>query len=238
MTAKQLWIIKAIWVLIVIALCFILGGEAIILLVGLLFIRPIIREIRPCSDMDERQDLLFFKGGYYAFLTAMFLVVVVFMVKEFIQQEEPAAEWWLVLCVPLVVNGSFYLWHAAGLRRVGLVLGFLFGGVWTAFTMASHGFSLVSVVESSVGLSILVPTALALRWPRIGGSILMIVAIVMIGFFGPFWWKRFDNPLFLILMLGVLPLPVFLAGICLFRHGVSVVRPAADPVQTETGGSS
>ncbi len=234
MTAKQLWIIKAIWVLIVIVLCLVLGGEAIVLLVGLLFIRPIIREIRPCSDMDERQDLLFFKGGYYGFLTTMFLIVVVFMVKEFVQHEEPAPEWWLVLCVPLIVNGSFYLWHAAGLRKVGLVLGFLFGGVWTAFTMASHGFSLVSLKESSVGLSILIPTALALKWPRIGGILLMTSALVMIGFFGGFWWNRFENPLGLILMLGVLPLPVFLAGVCLFRHGTSRAHADDGRMERET----
>jgi len=220
MTAKQLWIVKAIWVLIVIVLCVVLGGEALILLVGLLFIRPVVREIRPCSDLDERQNLLFLKGGYYGFLTAMFLIVVVFMVKSFVQHEEPAPEWWLVLSVPLVVNGSFYLWRAAGMRRIGLVLGFLFGGIWTAFTLASHGFSLESLMESVVGLSILVPTFVALKWPRIGGTLLMIAAIVMIVFFGPMWWKRMNGPLGIVLMLCVLPLPVLLAGLCLFRYGV------------------
>ena len=224
MTATQISIAKLACTAAVLALGVFWRPEALILLVLLLFVRPIAREIKPSPDMDERQNMLFLKGGYFGFLTAMLVVLGVFVFKLLIQEKNPEPEWYLVLAVPLVVNGSFYLWRASGLRKVGLVLGFLFGGLWTAFTLASHGFSLVSLVESVVGMSIVISTAIAMKWPRIGGTLLMLASLVFtFAFIGI--WVRMPNPINVVLMICLLPLPVLLAGVCLFRYGISLSRP-------------
>lgn len=236
MTATQISIAKLACTAAVLALSVFWRAEALVLLVLLLFIRPVAREIKPCPDMDERQNMLFLKGGYFGFLSAMLVVLGVFVFKLLVQEKNPEPEWYLVLAVPLLVNASFYLWRASGLRKVGLVLGFLFGGFWTAFTLASHGFSLVSLVESVVGMSIVISTAIAMKWPRIGGTLLMVASLVFtFAFIGI--WVRMPNPVNLVLMICLLPLPVFLAGVCLFRYGISLARPE-DENNTEPRGEA
>ncbi len=47
---------------------------------------------------------------------------------------------------------------------------------WTYFVFASHGFSFVSFVESSVPLVVLAITIVAWRWNTLGGILFIIVA--------------------------------------------------------------
>ena len=79
MTGKQLWTVKGIWVVLVVMASVVWRGEAAILIIGLLFIRPVLREAKLCRDMDERQQLIFLSGGYYGFMAAMLVVLGIFL---------------------------------------------------------------------------------------------------------------------------------------------------------------
>jgi hypothetical protein len=69
--------------------------------------------------------------------------------------------------------------RGTGARRLALLLGFVCGLVWLAFSTASHGIS----PESAIGGGIIAFTALGLRWPRLGGSLLALAGLASLVFF-------------------------------------------------------
>ena len=220
MKVSPLNIARLIWIFIVLFLAAVWRVEALILILGLLFFGPLFRETGVYHDMDERQQLLHWKAGYYGFMSAMAVLFAIFIWKLLAVHEKPEQEWWLVLILPLIVRGSFYSWKGAGLRRLGLGLGFTFGGIWTVFTLLSHGLSIESLIESAVGLAILLPTLIAIRWPRVGGILLFLTGIGFT-FMLIHAWERMTGIPQIILMWCILPLPPAIAGISFFRYGTN-----------------
>ena len=62
---------------------------------------------------------------------------------------------------------------------MALILGFVCGAFWLAFSSVSHGLS----PESAIGLSIIGFTAVGLRWPRVGGALLIVVGVAFLAVF-------------------------------------------------------
>ncbi|NOZ13764.1 MAG: hypothetical protein GXO69_08985 [Acidobacteria bacterium] len=213
-------IVRLIWILIVLFLAAVWRVEALILIFGLVFFGPLLRETGICHDVDERQQSLHWKAGYYGFMSLMIVLFAVFVWNLLIVHKELKPEWWLLLIVPLIVRSGFYSWKGTGLRRLGLGLGFTFGGIWTVFTLLSHGFSTESLIESAVGFAILFPTAASIRWPRIGGLFLFLAGIGF-AFMLIHAWDRMNGIFQIILMWCILPLPPIIAGISLFRYGAN-----------------
>ncbi|MCP4594803.1 MAG: hypothetical protein GY842_29070 [bacterium] len=95
--------------------------------------------------------------------------------------------------------------------------------MWFLFTVLSHGISLESLIESVVGSSLLIATLIALRWPRVGGALLVVIATAFAVFL--MGGVNRSSPAQYLLMTMILPLPPLVAGVALF---VSGLRPAND----------
>ncbi len=216
---KTSWAIRLIWIGATGLLALLWRAEALIFLVGLVFLGPLLRESGIDRDADERETMLHMQAGYYGFLSAIFTIFIVMSWIFFVEQKNPNPAWYLALIIPLLVRGSFYTWKNTGLRRLGLGLGFTFGTIWTLFALISHGFSVPGFIEATIGLSILAAALASLRWPRLGGSLLLAFGLGAALFFTPRWIK-FAQPFTAAVMVCLLPFPLILSGISLIKSGI------------------
>ncbi len=223
MSTKTLNGIRIAWIVLSFVLAAVWRVEALLLLAGLALMGPALRASGALRDMDERERTLDYQASHYALLLLYLLVIAYFGHSLWIRDQNPEAMWYLVLVAPMLVRGALYLGRAAGLRRLGLGLGFTFGAVWFLFTVLSHGISLESLIESVVGSSLLIATLIALKWPRVGGALLVVIATAFAVFF--MGGVNRSSPAQYLLMTMILPLPPLVAGVALF---VSGLRPAND----------
>lgn len=174
MTGQMLGWIRVLWIVATAALMVAWRGEAFVLLVGLAFLGPVVREAAPPPDHDERQRLEDYRASHYA-LIAVFVLVFLFMAKAvFVDGVGVPGEWLALLLVPLMVRTGVALGRGWGARRAGLVIACATGVTWCAFAVASHGLSTSTLAELGVGGCLLVAAAMALRWPRVSGSLLAL----------------------------------------------------------------
>lgn len=221
MTRRELILIRALWVAATLALAALWRVEALVLLIPLAFLGPVLREVSPARDVDERERLLDYRASHVAFVVTYGLLFLLFARSWFQLGHEPPNELWLLLVAPLLVRVTLAVGRGAGARRVGLLLGFVCGTAWLAFSTLSHGIS----PESAVGGGVIAFTALGLRWPRLGGSLLTLAGLAFLVFFilMPLGRQDWVGSLFMTLAL---PLPPLLAGLALLassfpEHGTS-----------------
>jgi hypothetical protein len=217
MTRRDLILLRTLWVLAAVALAALWRPEALVLLIPLAVLGPVLREASPARDQDERERLEDYRASHIAFAVTYGLLFLLFARSWLQLGHEPPNEMWLLVVAPLLVRITLAVGRGAGARRLALLLGFVCGAAWTAFSTLSHGLSL----ESSVGGSLLVFTTLGIRWPRLGGSLLTLSGIAFLVFFILLPLGRQDW-IGSLLMTLALPLPPLLAGIGLlgwsFRH--------------------
>jgi hypothetical protein len=151
MSKRSIRLIQAAWVLASAATAALWRVEALVLLVPLAFLGPVLREVRRGAAPDERERAVDYHARHLALLVVFLLLFVLFAQVLLVKESQPPPEWYLILAVPLLVRMVLSVGRGSGSRRLGLVLGFSFGGIWLAFTLVSHGFSAASLVESSVG---------------------------------------------------------------------------------------
>lgn len=225
MTNRTLNIIRGAWIAATALLAAAWNGDAWVLLIVLPALGPILREVAPAPDIDERQRLLDYRASHYALIVTYVLLFVLFARSWFQLKHEPPIELWLLLVAPLVVRTVISVAQGFGVRKMALILGFVCGAVWLAFSTAEHPLS----PESAVGLSIIAFTALGIRWPRLGGALLALDAVAFAIFLIP---KGVQNShgdwVGVLVMTLALPLPPLLAGLGLIGSSVRAAKPTQD----------
>jgi len=223
MTRKDLILLRALWVVAAVALAALWRVEALVLLIPLAVLGPVVREVSPARDLDERERLEDYRASHIAFAVTYGLLFLL-IARSWLQLgHEPPNEMWLLVVAPLLVRITLAVGRGAGARRLALLLGFVCGAAWTAFSVLSHGLS----PESALGGSLIVFTALGIRWPRLGGSLLTLTGIAFLVFFILMPLGRQDW-IGSLLMTLALPLPPLLAGIGLLSWSFRSRRAGAD----------
>ena len=225
MSRRTLVVIRVAWVAVTALLMATWNGDAWVLLLVLPALGPILREAAPAPDLDERQRLVDYRASHWA-LAVVYLVLFLLFARAWFQlKQEPPIELWLVLLAPLVVRTVLGVVQGFGGRKLALILGFVCGAVWLAFSTASHGLS----PESAVGLGIMAFTALGIRWPRLGGALLVAAAIACAAILIPVGVRSTGGDwVFVAVMALALPSPLLLAGFGLIAVGMRKARPAPD----------
>ncbi len=225
MTRRSLIFIRVLWIAATGVLMLAWNSDAWVLLIALAAAGPILREVAPDPDVDERQRLLDYRASHYALMVTYLVLFVLFARSWFQLKHEPPIELWLVLVAPLVVRTAISVAQGYGSRRMALILGFVCGAVWLAFSTVAHGLS----PESAVGLGIIAFTALGIRWPRVGGALLVLSAMAAAVVLIPIGVRNTRGDwVFVLVMALSLPLPPLLAGLGLIRSATPAARPARD----------
>lgn len=208
MTRRELILIRALWIAATLVLAAAWRAEALVLLIPLAFLGPVLREVAPAVDVDERERLVDYRASHVAFVVTYGLLFLLFGRSWFQLKHEPPNELWLLLVAPLLVRVTIAVGRGTGARRLALLLGFVCGTVWLAFSTASHGLS----PESAVGGGVIAFTALGIRWPRLGGGLLALSGFAFLVFFIllPVGRQDWVGSLFMTLAL---PLPPLVAGV-------------------------
>ena len=211
-------ILKSTWLLLTVLLIFLGRGLPLwllILLTVLVVAAPILRELLPQSDLDERQVYISHLSGHIAFYVFLALVLLI-MIREFIQKgENPAPEWYALLLIPLITKFAVSLYQNYEPRKVAYWIAYGWLGVWSLFILLSHGFSITALIEDlpfliTVGLVILLRKNLL-----ISGALFVLFAVGLTIFFRG--WLRFDLYVRL-LMYAFVPLPLLVSGLVLVRQ--------------------
>ena len=225
MNRRTLILIRIVWVAATALLMATWNENAWVLLLVLPALGPILREAAPAPDLDERQRMVDYRASHWALVVAYLVLFLLFTRTWFQLRQEPPIELWLVLLAPLVVRTVLGVVQGFGGRKLALILGFVSGAVWLAFSTASHGVS----PESAVGLGIIGFTALGTRWPRLGGALLGAAAIACAAILIPVGVRNTGGDwVFVAVMALALPFPLLLAGIGLIAAGMREARPAPD----------
>jgi hypothetical protein len=225
MSRRTLTVVRILWVAGTLLLALTWNSDAWVVLIPLAAVGPILREVAPAPDLDERQRLLDYRASHYALIVA-YLVLFVLFANSFLRlKHEAPEELWLVLLAPLVVRTAISLAQGFGARKMALVLGLVSGAAWFAFSTAEHPFS----PESAIGLSVVAFTAVGIRWPRLGGALLVLVAVAFAVFVVPIGIRNTMGNWMVGGTLAIaLVLPPLLASLGLIGAAVRSARQAQD----------
>jgi hypothetical protein len=217
---RTLLIVGAVYAAACIALGAAVSKEFYVGLVLLPFGRPILREVGALADRDEWQRLISYRSSHIAFLVAMLIAATVFVKMAFIDGGEPPIAVSVILLVSLLVKFATLEFQGRARRRAALAVAWVVGGAWLLFTLVSHGFSVVSLIEGAPCLLVLASGFVGMRWPKVGGGMLLAVGLGMLYLFV---LAAGTTPVQKLLVATLLPIPVMLAGVFLFlgERGVS-----------------
>jgi hypothetical protein len=225
MTRRTLIVIRIVWVAATLLLTVTWNENAWILLILLPALGPILREVSPAADLDERQRLLDYRASHYALIVTYLLLFVLFGRSWFALKHEPPIELWLLLLAPLLVRTAISVVQGFGARKMALMLGFVCGSIVLAFSMAERPFS----PECLLGAGIIGFTALGVRWPRLGGGLLVVAAIACAVFLVPIGVRNTHGGWMQAVFLALaLPTPLLLAGIGLIGPTLHAAKAPPD----------
>jgi hypothetical protein len=183
MSTRALAWIRVAWIAATLALVALWRGEALALLVPLAFLGPLVREVAPPPDQDERQRLEDYRASHIALMTVYALLFLMVAKAQVVEGSGLTAELLVLIAVPLIVRSSMSLGRGLGARRAGLTIGFVFGGLWLGFAVLSHGVSVATASEFPIGGGLLALTAVSARWPRVGGVLLTAFGVGLLLWF-------------------------------------------------------
>lgn len=149
----------------------------------------LLRELGVLKDKDEFAQRAAQRAGYHAFLaTGLFGFVLVALVRTtdgtLKNPGELATLMLAMLWLTWLLSSLLTFW---GARKATLRLLLSFGTAWLLFTLADAGPRPLGWLMSSLpALPFFALAALAWRWPRVAGLLLIVVAAVMYWFFG-YW---------------------------------------------------
>ncbi len=204
--------LKSIWLLLTILLIFIGRGMPFYLLVILLAIvilSPIIREIIPQTDLDERQVYISHLSSHVAFYVFLALVILVMLHDYIGKGKNPASEWYALLLIPLIIKFTISLYQNYDPVKVAFRMAYGWLGVWTLFVLLSHGFSVVALIEDAPFLITVIVVVLLRKNYLISGLLFILFSVGLTIFFHG--WLRFDLYVRL-LMYSLVPLPLLISG--------------------------
>lgn len=207
LSTKTLIIAGVIYAAIVVVLAVIVHQGFYLALIALAFARPLLREVQVLADRDEWLSLVSYRSSHIAFLAAMLIAGLIFMWTGIVNLGEPPYEVSLILLITLFVKFAALQVMGRTRERAGRAIVWVVGGGWLLFVLASHGFSLVSLIEGGPFLALVACALLARRWPRVVG---IVVGLIGIGTIVAF----VDFPLEYNQLIGpfLLSFPLVLAG--------------------------
>lgn len=183
---------------------------ALLLLIPI-FTIPILRELDILRDVDERELLSSYRSSQIAFYS-MILFVLVIVIDNWNRRTEPSShELILFVFLAVVIKLASLFIMKFPPRKAGLIVASLCGFWWILFVVLSHGLSIETLVESAIGVSILVAAGFAAFFPRIGGGLLIALGAVLT-YFPINVFMQSQSLITLVSMVLMLPLPPILAG--------------------------
>ncbi len=213
---KPILAIAAGWTLVVLVLGASWRVEALSLLLLLGLVIPALASL-PGANRDERERALDREASHLALGTVYLLAAGVVIHALLVRGTHPDPRWYLVLALPLLVRPLVTVGRGRGPRILGLGLGAAIGIFWLAFALLGHGFGTAGLIESSVGVAILLGAAAGLRWPRAGGGLLVALGILFAVMLGARLGHVPGTTAALMVLL--LPLPLLVAGGALLVSG-------------------
>lgn len=172
----------------------------------------LLRGVLPLRRVDERQNAIGNFSSHIAFYVWLTLMVLFIFIKFISRGENPTTVWYALLMTPLLIRlyASFLLTY--GGRSGGRFIVYTIIGITLLFVLLSHGLSLESAIEASPFLLVAALAIWAMRFPRVTGVLLCVVALGSVYFFHG--WRNFD--LYMrITMFSLIPVPIFLGGIAM-----------------------
>ncbi|MBM4130288.1 hypothetical protein FJ250_04580 [bacterium] len=151
----------------------------------------LLRELGVLKDKDEFQRRAAHRAGYHAFLaTGFFGFVLVALVRATTGELKNPAELTTLMLAMLWLTwllSSLLTYWGARKASTRLLLGF--GAAWLAFALADAGPRPLGWLMASLpALPFFALAALAWRWPRVAGALMVLIAAAMYWFFG--YWSN------------------------------------------------
>ncbi len=215
MMKQPIQFLKPFYLIVVVLLVMIARGFPLWLLVPLLVLAlaaPLIRELRPKTDLDERQIALSHWSSHLAFYLLIGLLLFVMLTEYVATGKNPDPQWYMLLIVPLTVKLIISLFQNYGTILAARYIAFFFAAVFILFVLLSHGFTLEALMESLPFMIILSASLLISKFPRMAGVVYLLLAVGLTLFFRG--WLRLDIYTRLI-MYSLIPLPLFISGVAL-----------------------
>jgi len=215
MSQRALLVLGIVYAALCIALGALVNAYFYLALVPLTVARPLLREVGLLAGGDERERVVSYRSSHVAFLVAVSIAGISF-VKAMIDDAEPAFEICVVLFVTLLVKFALLVMQVKARRRAGRAVAWVIGGAWLLFVLASHGLSVVSLVEAAPWLAVFAFALVSIRWPRVGGAGIVLVGFATLWFF-VLGFRQPIGPRMLVAAL--IPSPLVLAGVLLLAGG-------------------
>ena len=209
---------KPFYLIAVVLLVMMARGLPLWLLIPLLVLAlaaPLIRELHPKTDLDERQIALSHWSSHLAFYLLIGLLLFVILTEYLATGKNPDPEWYMLLIVPLVVKLIISLFQNYGTLPAARYIAYFFAAIFILFVLLSHGFTLESLIGFSPFILILIASAIIPKSPRIAGVVYLLLAVGLSFFFRG--WLRLDVYTRLI-MYSLIPLPLLISGVALVIH--------------------
>ena len=186
----------------------------------------ILREFGWLNDQDEFQRQAARRAGYHAWLVGGIAAVLILSLLQWGKKGAAVSIEWIGLILALMwltwmFSALLTYW---GARRTTSVVLLTFGSFWLLFAVAtiisevgeySLGTNLLGVVASiTIVGPFFVGTWAVHRWPRVTGTVLVVIASLFTWKFGPWGMDDWSTQL---LTLTLLALPLLACGIALLR---------------------
>lgn len=236
MSRRALICVRVGWVLAVVASMAAWQEEALVLLLPMALLGPLVREVVPAADADERQRHEDYRASHVALMSVYALLFLIVAKQQLVDGTPLTAEWILLFVLPLLVRTGLSMGRGLGGQRLGQAVGYAAGTAWLGFAVLSHGLSWSTLAEGVIGGTMLLGAWLARSSPRLGGTVmgllsLGLLAMVVRQALGD---GRWDLGLTL---LALLVLPPLLASAALLASGPEARPPDDEFADLRTGGT-
>jgi hypothetical protein len=198
------------------------GGFLLLAVLGALG-PTLLRQAGVLDDQDEFQKQAAAAASTHAFVASVVVATAVLVARAGqgpLGRDPDAAPWLILFGVVLATRFAAYAWRFWDARRAAPRILLAFGTLWLLFVVLSHGTELKTLAIEGlvVAAPFFVLAALAQRFPRAGGAVLVALAIGGAFFFHVFAPRPTGSgPAFVVLFLL---LPLALTGV-----GLLGVRP-------------
>jgi hypothetical protein len=161
---------------------------------------------------DERQMQIQYHSGNIA-LTVVIVAIIIFAVKAGLSGKQAFDEYAMLVTLALVAKGVVAMVMLGDYRAVAVRITVIAGVAITLFASLSHGFSLVTFMEASPGLLIILVGLIGIKRPMISAIALAIIGLGTFIIFGPGGGLSETR----IFMGFILSIPLFVTAFCFYK---------------------
>lgn len=153
-----------------------------LLLTGLGAFGPgFLREFGVLKDQDEFARLATYKAGYYAYLiagSAAIILIAILKAGKVDLDDGVSQAFAIILAIIWLVSIFASFNRYWGVQKAVVRILIIFGSLWLVFILLSHGTEpMALIMESLVVLPFFILAWLSLHWPRVAGSLIIMLAI-------------------------------------------------------------